>query len=149
MEDAGDFPRCGKRKHSFWVDPVGDMLSYLCEPRPWANKIVAIAHKAKAFDLHLILNRAILLKWKLELIMNGLKIICMKMEHLVSLDRVSFLPCSLSKLPKAFSFSAYKSWNTTYFNTEENLDYVGPVPDVSYYGVNELNEEERKDFLVW
>ena len=26
-------------------DPEGDMLTYLCKPRPWANKIVAIAQR--------------------------------------------------------------------------------------------------------
>ena len=77
MEDVGrDCVQCSKRKHSFWDDPFGDMVSYLCEPRPWANKIVAIAQNAKTFDLHFILNRAIFLKWQPELIMNGLKIIC-------------------------------------------------------------------------
>ena len=28
-----DCERCGRRKHSFWDDPIGDLLSYLCEPR--------------------------------------------------------------------------------------------------------------------
>ena len=102
--------RWGQRKHSFWDDPVGDMLTYLCKPRTWANKIVAIAQNAKAFELHFILNRALLLKWKPELIMSGLKIMCMKMEHLVFLDSVSFLPCALSKLPEVFGMSASKSW---------------------------------------
>ena len=69
-EDGVDCVRCLRRKHSFWQDPVGDLLTYLTEPRPWANKIVAIAHNAKAFDLHFILNRAILLKRKPELIMD-------------------------------------------------------------------------------
>ena len=97
MEDCVQW---GKRKHSFWDDPVGDMLTYLREP--WANKIVAIAHNTKAFDLHFVMNRAILLKWKLEIIMNSLKIMCMKMEHLVFLDSMSFLPSALRKLPEAF-----------------------------------------------
>jgi len=35
------------------------------------------------------------------------------------------------------------------FNTEENLDYTGPIPDVSYYGVNEMGEGERNEFLAW
>ena len=69
-----------------------------------------IAHNAKAFDLHFILNRAIVLKWMPELIMSGLNVMCMKMEHLVFLDSVSFLPCALCKLPKAFGISASKSW---------------------------------------
>jgi len=74
-----DCERCGKRRHTFWNDPVGNLLTYLCEPRPWASKIVAIAHNAKAFDLHFILNRAIKFKSKPEVITNGLKIISIKM----------------------------------------------------------------------
>jgi len=27
-----DCVRCGRRRHSFFEDPVGDLLSYLCEP---------------------------------------------------------------------------------------------------------------------
>jgi len=125
------------------------MPSYLCEKHPWANRIVAIAHNAKAFDLHFILNRAIMLKWKPELIMNGLKIMCMKVEHLVFIYSVSFLPCALRKLPEAFGLTTSKSWYPHYSNTGENLKYVGPIPDISYYGANEMREEERKEFLVW
>jgi hypothetical protein len=44
-----DCPQCGKRKHSFWDDPVGDLLTYLCKPRPWANRVIAIAHNANLF----------------------------------------------------------------------------------------------------
>jgi len=36
---------------------------------------MAIAQKANAFDLHILLNRAILLKWKPELTLYGLKIL--------------------------------------------------------------------------
>ena len=84
---------------------MGDMLSYLCESRPWAENIVVIAHNAKAFDLHFILNRTVLMKWQVELIMNGLKIMCMRVERLVFLDSVSFLPFDLRKLPEAFGLT--------------------------------------------
>jgi hypothetical protein len=70
-----DCARCGKRQHSFFEDRVGDLLSYLSEPRPWCKKVVAIAHNAKSFDAQFIMNRAILLKWTPELILNGLKIV--------------------------------------------------------------------------
>jgi len=46
-----DCIQCGKRIHSFWEGRVGDMLRYLCESRPWVEKIIVIAHNAKAFDL--------------------------------------------------------------------------------------------------
>jgi len=107
VED-GDYERCGRRKHTFRQDPVGELLIYLTEPSPWVKKIIVIAHNSKAFDLHFILNRAIVLKLKPELIMNGQKIMCMGIEHLVFLDSVSFLPFLLRKLPEAFGLTASK-----------------------------------------
>ena len=98
--EEGDCVRFGKRKHSFWQDPVGELLTYLTEPRPWSIKIAAKAHNVKAFGLHSILNMAILLKWKPGNIMNGQYIMCMKVQNLVFLDSVSYLPCPLRKLPR-------------------------------------------------
>ena len=50
----------------------GGYVDYLCESRPSVEKVIVIAHNAKAFELHFILNRAILLKLQVEMIMNGL-----------------------------------------------------------------------------
>jgi hypothetical protein len=80
-----------------WEDSVGDMLSYICEPRPWVKQIVAIAHNAKAFDLQFNLDRAVFLKWRPELIMNGQKIMCMTVEHIKFIDSISYLPCVNSR----------------------------------------------------
>ena len=62
---------------------------------------------------------------------------------------MSFLPCPLRKLLESFGLTACKSWYPHYFNTEENLDYVGPISDVSYYGVNEIGEEQMREFREW
>jgi len=70
----------------------------------------------------------------------------MKMEHLVFSDSVSFLPCALRKLPEAFGLQAAKSWYQHYFNTEVNLEYVGPLLDISYYGVDEMEERNVRNF---
>jgi hypothetical protein len=111
MEDDIDVDceRCGKRRHSFFEDPVVDLLSYLCEPRPWCKKVVVIAHNAKAFDSQFILNRAIFLKWNPEIILNAQKSISMRTQQLHFLDSVSYLPMPLRKLPKEFGLSTYKS----------------------------------------
>jgi len=62
--------------------------------------------------------------------MNGLKIMCLRMEHLVLLDSMSFLPFPLCKLTEAFGLSVAKSGYPHNFNTEKkkNLDYLGPHP---------------------
>jgi len=120
-----DCARCGKRQHSFFEDPVSDLLSYICEPRPWCKKVVAIAHNAKAFDVQIILERAIFLKWTPKLILNGLKIVSMKIHYIKFLDSVSYMPMPLRKLPDAFGLQASKSWFPHLFKTKANLDYVG------------------------
>jgi len=65
------------------------------------------------------------------------------------LDSMSFLPFPLRRLPEAFRLTVAKSWYPHYFNSEENLDYIGPLPDVSHYGEHEIGEGERSEFLEW
>jgi hypothetical protein len=89
--------QCRKRKHIFWDEPIGELLSYLYEPRPCVSKVVAIAHKAKAFDSQFIFNRDGM-NWKPELILNGLNIVSMKIKYMF-ID-VSYLPMPLRKLPE-------------------------------------------------
>ena len=141
--------QCWKLIHSFWDEPVGNVLGYLCEFRSWVEKIIVIAHNANAFDLHFIPKRDIFPKWQVELIMNAMKIMCMWVESLVFLDSVSFLPFALRNLPEAFGLTVAKSWYTLYFNTRANLDYIGKIPDISYYGVDEMSAIERNEFLAW
>jgi hypothetical protein len=51
---------------------------------------------------------------------------------------------SLRKLPEAFGLSVFKSWYSYYFNTKANLDYVGPLQDMKYFGADEMGEGERE-----
>ena len=114
-----DCVQCGRRKHTCSVDPVGDLLTYLCKERPWCKNVVAIARNAKGFDAHFVLDRAIFLKWTPKLILNEQKIVCMMVHHLMFLDSISFLPMALRKLPDAFGLTATKSWYPHYFNTKQ------------------------------
>ena len=149
MTVNGVYERCGIRKHTIWDDPVGDILTYLCEPRTWIKQIIAIAHNAKPFELQFILSRAVLLKWRPERVMSRQKIILMKMEHLKFIDSISFPPIPLRNLSSAFVLTASKGWYPHYFNTQENLDYVGSILDTSYYGIDEMSAGERTEYLEW
>ena len=71
------------------------------------------------------------------------------MEYLIFLDSVSFLPFALRKQPEAFGLTVAKSLYPHYFNKCVNLDYVGKIPDISYYGIDEMSASERNDFLAW
>jgi hypothetical protein len=138
-----DCIRYGMRKHSFWEDPVGDLLSYLCEPRPWCNKVIAIAHNAKAFNLHFILNRAVILNWQPELITNGLKIVCMKVEHLTFIDSFSFMPLPLQSMSIHCSILSRSSNDAPFFFiTDDKSRYVsvGFYPTRNFQPLVEFGE---------
>ncbi|GFG33651.1 hypothetical protein Cfor_01531 [Coptotermes formosanus] len=81
--------------------------------------------------------------------MTGVKIMCMKVEHITFLDSLNYLPFPLRKLPDAFGLTSRKSWYPHYFNTSENLNYVGAMPDIWYYDVDTMSNSERQVFLEW
>ena len=89
-----------------------------------------------------------MLKWKSEIITNGLKIIIMKMEHLVFLDSVSFLPCVLRKLPEALGLQATKLWYPTTLIRRKPSIMLGLCRT---YFIMEWTrwEGEREEFLAW
>jgi hypothetical protein len=91
----------------------------------------------------------ILLILKPELIVNGLIFMCMTIELMTFIDSISFMPCSLRKLPEEFRITSAESWYPHYFNTKENMNYVGEIPDVSYYGADAMSAKERAEFLAW
>ena len=74
--------------------------------------------------------------------MNGVEIVCLRVEDLVFLDSVSFLPFALHKLPEAFRITVTKSSKPHYFNTRANLEFVGNIPDITYYGLDEMCASE-------
>ena len=69
----------------------------------------------------------------------------MKIEGLVFLDSVSFLPCALRNLPKAFVLQALYRGNPT------NLTLRKPPLSGPYarHGLDDLSGGVRNDFLAW
>jgi len=68
-----------ERENSFWLDTIGDPISAAFKSRPSADRIVAIAHNAKPFDLLFLLKRLVQIKLMRELLdMNGQKIMCLR-----------------------------------------------------------------------
>jgi len=81
--------------------------------------------------------------------MKGQKIMCMKSEHLVFVGSVSLIPFPLRKLPESFGLMAFKSFYPHEFNTGGNLNYIAPILDDSYFRVNEMGDEERRECFAW
>jgi len=51
----------------------------------------------------------------------------------------------MRKLPEAFGLSVTKSWYPHFFNNQANLNYVGPIPDMSLFGADEMGILKEKN----
>ena len=81
--------------------------------------------------------------------MNGQKIMCVKVEGMTWLDSLNYMAIPLRKQAEAFGLASKNSWCPHLFNTAENMNYVVPMPDASYYGLDQMSHSERKDILSW
>jgi len=74
--------------------------------------------------------------------MEVTKILSMFVENMHSLDSLNFLPVSLKSMLKSFDLSCKKGYYTHFFNTAENLVYMGPYPEPKYYGADYMSGDE-------
>ncbi|TWW71191.1 hypothetical protein D4764_17G0006740 [Takifugu flavidus] len=87
-----------------------------------------------------------------QILMNGSKILSFEESHygLKFIDSLSFLPMRLSAMPKALGFTdKTKGYFPHKFSSEIHLNYVGPYPVPSDYGVDRMTVREREEFDPW
>ena len=111
-----------------------------------------IAHNAKSFDAQFVLRYCVLNGIKPFCIYNGTKIMYMHIKdyNIRFTDSVNFIQSRLEDFPKTFGLTEMKKgYFPHFFNVPENQDYVGPVPDVKYYGPDQMMVDKRKKFLKW
>lgn len=147
---------CGERQHTFWgSNIIDDFMQYLGELNDKFTRIIVIAHNTQRYDSHFILrymyaNSSI---WKLNersLIINGTKIMKIQTGRYSFIDSLNFFNIGLAKLPKMFSLeNNCKGYYPHAFNTAENLDYVGPLPDIKFFWPDNLKCEDREKLLKW
>ncbi|XP_077110682.1 uncharacterized protein LOC143766710 [Ranitomeya variabilis] len=110
-----------------------------------------IAHNGGRYDSYIIVKELISEKLQVKLITQGGRLLCVTLPDLSIrfIDSLNFIPMKLSKLPQAMGFSGGKGHFPHFFNTRENQNYVGPIPDVKYYGVEYMSPGEKSEFLEW
>ena len=56
----------------------------------------------------------------------------------------------IQKIKKTFGFKELKKgYFPHYFNTPENQNYVGPIPEKEYYSPDQMSPTDREAFLEW
>ena len=66
------------------------------------------------------------------------------------IDSLSFFQMPLSAFPKTFGIEELKKGYFPHlFNTPDNQEYVGPLPDMKYYMPETMSVSGRKAFETW
>lgn len=114
-----------------------------------------IAHNARAYDAFFIYDYLIKNGIKPEpTIFAGSKIMFMKVERGLNMriiDSLNFLPMPLANLPKSFGLEEKKKgFFPHFFNTTENeYAILEQLPDIKYYGHDEMSVSRRSEFINW
>lgn len=117
-----------------------------------------IFHNGRGFDFHPIFNELMLIGRCVKPVMTGRKVIFMNVPDKLLfsnrsgrrfIDSVNFLPMPLKAFSTTFDLKASKGFYPHYFNTQKNAFYVGDVPNRSFYGYDQMNDKDKKEFDQW
>ncbi|XP_044591456.1 uncharacterized protein LOC123269685 [Cotesia glomerata] len=144
---------CGEREFIFYDNPVENLIDLALQNYPKFSKIICIAHNASSFDAQFVL-KCMIEKKKMrlpDLILNGTKIIVMRVAKTVFLDSLNYLHMPLRELPKAFGFEdeASKGYFPYLFNTPKNKNYVGRMPPAKYFSPETMFSKTYEKFTLW
>lgn len=121
------------------------------EELPNIAKVTVIAHNSKSFDWEFVLNNIVsnarVVK-EPQVILSGSKIMVLRIGRISFIDSLNFFNMKLSSLPKAFGLknNIVKGTFPFHFNTIENQNYVGPLPDKKFYGSETMSVNDKKKF---
>lgn len=112
-----------------------------------------IAHNGKGYDYQFIIRWVYAnTDYQPFVIFNGSKINYMSIKELNIrfIDSLSFITRPLKDFPKIFGEKELKKgYFPHWFNTKEHWDYIGEMPDASYFKYNSFKEKSRNDFIKW
>lgn len=124
---------CKQREFIFEQKTCVEKFIDFCEVyRPYANSnICVIAHNFKSYDGHFIISELMKRTKPVKSVTNGLKILTLLYDnHIRFVDSINFIPMALKKFPKAFGLpDIQKGYYPHLFNTDENYNYVGAIPE--------------------
>ena len=132
-------------------DCVKQFLQYLEELCEEFN-VTVLAHNFKGYDGIFVLRECYKSKLKVDQIRQGLKLLMLKHRNIRYIDSMSFISGSLRAFNSTFGIpedEVSKGYFPYRFYTPETENYVGPLPEKSYYGPEHMSVKERSVFEKW
>ena len=112
--------------------------------------LTVIAHNFQGYDGYFIVEEYHKQQRQIEQVRNGGKLMQVTHDRIRFIDSLSFFQMPLSAFPKTFGIKELKkAYFPHLFNTPDNQDYQGPIPDKQYYMPETMSVSGRKDFEKW
>jgi ribosomal protein L37AE/L43A len=127
-----------------------DMKSFLEYFMSNGNTIL-FSHNGSGYDTRLVFEEATNINnIKPDgIILKGTKILALRYGKLIFKDSLRHLQSSLKRLAKDFGLKSGKGFFPYLFNTFENQDYVGTIPDLKYFHPETLTKEDYEELKLW
>lgn len=134
-------------------------LDHLLSGDWWGYTV--IFHNGKGYDFHFILNDVLKrrgFRYTVDPVLVGAKILYFTLTPkrrfkqgtgIRFVDSLNFLPMALKKFTKTFGLQTKKGFYPHFFNTPENLDYVGAIPSEERFGAASMDDKSYAVFKEW
>lgn len=115
------------------------------------REAIVIFHNLKGYDGLFLLEHCYSHHREVENpITVGTKILSFKSDRLTFKDSLCFLSFPLADFPTTFGLTElYKGFFPHLFNTMENQNYKGPLPDKSFYDPDGMSSKKKEEFELW
>ena len=115
------------------------------------REVIVIFHNLKGFDSMFLINE--LYQQQRQVINQltvGAKVLSFTSGPLKFIDSLSFLPMPLASFPGTFNLSELKKGFFPHlFNTPENQQYVGRIPDLEFFDPDSMMSSKKEELLQW
>ena len=113
--------------------------------------VIIIFHNLKGFDGMFLLKHCYNTHRDVgHQVFAGAKVYSFSSDRLTFKDSLFFLPFPLASFPATFGLTELcKGFFPHKFNTTENQDYEGPIPDIEFYDADGMAPKKKEDFLRW
>lgn len=148
---------CGERQHVFHslddqnIDVVGQFIDHLHSlSNEKKTEILILGHNFKSFDGYFVIEALLSRKMTPDVIVQGAKIISLKVGNWHFKDSLMFIPQKLSSLPKSFGLTELcKGYFPYLANKPEFYNYEGPLLSKDYYSTSTMKIKDKNQFDKW
>ena len=128
-----------------------DDLAEVPDNNEQQREVIVVFHNLKAFDGIFIINE--LYQQQREVINQltvGAKVLSFTSGPLKFIDSLCFLPMPLASFSSTFNLTELKKGFFPHlFNTPENQQYVGRIPDLEFYDPDGMMPAKKEELLHW